>query len=49
MQPETDVRLQGEHHARFQFSLKRALHETDFQAGKCLKPMRNENGKIKQG
>ena len=65
MQPETDVRLQGErvnetlnqpmgnddkqpcfainevvlegeHHGRFQFALKRALHETDFQAGKCL-------------
>ncbi|MDK4700159.1 ShlB/FhaC/HecB family hemolysin secretion/activation protein [Kingella negevensis] len=65
MQPETDVRLQGErvnetlnqpmdnddkqpcfainevvlegeHHAWFQFALKQALHETDFQAGKCL-------------
>lgn len=78
MQPETDVRLQGErvnetlnqpmgndnkqpcfainevvlegeHHGRFQFVLKRALHETDFQAGQCLEPMLNGNGKIKQG
>lgn len=31
-----EVVLEGEHHARFQFALKRALHETGFQAGKCL-------------
>ena len=31
-----EVVLEGEHHARFQFALKRALRETGFQAGKCL-------------
>lgn len=31
-----EVILEGEHHARFQFALKRALRETGFQAGKCL-------------
>ncbi|WP_118815521.1 ShlB/FhaC/HecB family hemolysin secretion/activation protein [Neisseria lactamica] len=31
-----EVVLKGEHHARFQFALKRALRETGFQAGKCL-------------
>lgn len=31
-----EVVLEGEHHGRFQFALKRALHETGFQAGKCL-------------
>ncbi|MBJ7783354.1 ShlB/FhaC/HecB family hemolysin secretion/activation protein [Neisseria meningitidis] len=33
-----EVVLEGEHHARFQFALKRALRETGFQAGKCLHP-----------
>ena len=42
-----EVVLEGEYYGRFQFALKRALHETDFQAGQCLEPMRNENGKIK--
>lgn len=31
-----EVVLEGEHHARFQFALKRALRETGFKAGKCL-------------
>lgn len=31
-----EVVLEGEHHDRFQFALKRALRETGFQAGKCL-------------
>lgn len=31
-----EVVLEGEHHTRFQFALKRALRETGFKAGKCL-------------
>ncbi|MCD0217888.1 hypothetical protein LN386_28410, partial [Enterobacter hormaechei subsp. steigerwaltii] len=31
-----EVVLEGEHHDRFQFALKRALRETGFQTGKCL-------------
>lgn len=31
-----EVVLEGEHNQKFQFALKRALRETDFQAGKCL-------------
>lgn len=31
-----EVVLEGEHHDRFQFALKRALRETGFKAGKCL-------------
>lgn len=31
-----EVVLEGEHHQKFRFALKRALRETGFQAGKCL-------------